>query len=64
MRCSKHPEVEIVENCCPICSDEVDFWPVADWDSTELRNAIKSLPIKKRTRQPNRSPSLKYPITW
>ena len=63
-KCTKHPEIGDFESECPVCSDPVDFWPVADWDSPELHEAIKKLPRHKRKPIPTRPPSLKYPLTW
>jgi len=64
MKCPKHMEVGEFEGECPICSDPVDFWPIADWDNPTLRSAVSKLPKPKKKVLPQRSPSLKHPITW
>ena len=60
MKCPKHVEVGEFEGECPICSDEVDFWPVADYDNPLLRQAIAKLPKAKIPKQRYPVPVVKY----
>lgn len=60
MKCPKHVEVGEFEGECPICSDEVDFWPVADWDNPLLRQAIAKIPRAKIPKQQYPVPVVKY----
>lgn len=60
MRCPKHDEVGEFEGECPICSDEVDFWPIADYDNPLLRQAIAKLPKAKIPKQRYPVPVVKY----
>lgn len=60
MNCQNHPEIGEFEDECPVCSDEVSFWPVADWDNPVLRQAIGKLPKSKRPKQWYPAPVVKY----